>query len=496
MTDTSDTTKALADDQARRPEQQAPDSNAPTVVLGSPGAAIYGGYILESESDARLSRAQKYTTYSNILANVPIVAAGVRFFLNLVAKAEWKVQPPEDGGARGEELAATVEDILNDMDTPWHRIVRRAAMYRFYGFGIQEWTAKRRGDGVVGFLDVEPRPQITCERWDTNANGDVLGVLQKNPQTQMENYLPREKVVYLVDDSLNDSPEGLGLFRHLVEPAARLRRYEQLEGFGYENDLRGTPLLRAPLTELAKMVKNGTITATQRDALLSPLQDFITNHVKNPALGLLLDSQTWRTTDERSTPSNVAQFDAQLMDGGEYNLDAVANAIQRVMTDMARVLGIEHLMLGGGDGGSWALSRDKSDNFALIVDSTLKELREAFEADLLRPLWLLNGWPDDLMPTLVTDTSASRDVEQIAGAVRDLAAAGVVLDRDDEAVAELFHLLGLSRLVGSVADPDMDLSGSAGENDETPDREQREGGGSAADSQGAETPERDQEGDD
>lgn len=460
MTEHHDTTtKQLGEEDGRRPDIR-PTNVSPTQQIGVGGTAVYAGHLQTLETDARLTGLQRYKTYSDILANVSIVAASVRFFLNIVSKAEWRVVPPEESGARGQELADLVQEMLGDMETPWHRIVRRAAMYRYYGFGIQEWTAKNREDGAIGFLDVEPRPQITIERWDTDRHSKVLGVVQRSPQTQEEIAIPREKVVYLVDDSLSDSPEGLGLFRHLTKVAARLMRYEQLEGFGFELDLRGVPLVRAPLTQLSKMVKAGSISEAQKTALLEPLNDFVSNHIKNPALGMLLDSQPWQTTDEKATPSGPPQFGVELLDGGSYSLEEIATAIRRINLEIARILGTEHLLLGDDSRGSFALSKDKSNNFALIVDSTLKELREAFEKDLLGPLWLMNGWPEELKPTLVTDTTAIRDVEQLTAALRNLATAGVVLDREDPAVHEIFtDVLGLTPPQGALADPDSMLGG-------------------------------------
>ena len=200
----------------------------------------------EAEKDPELaSRSERYRRYSDILANVSIVAAGTRFFLNLVAKASWSFAASEEDASG--EFAERAEAMLTDDPlTPWHRIVRRSAMYRFYGFSIQEWTARRRDDGFLTFADIAPRAQRTIERWDVEDTGRVLGALQRSPQTQEEIYLPREKLLYIVDDTFNDSPEGLGLFRHLAAPARRLKRYEQLEGFGFETDLRGIPSWPSP----------------------------------------------------------------------------------------------------------------------------------------------------------------------------------------------------------------------------------------------------------
>jgi hypothetical protein len=383
--------------------------------------------------------------------NSSTIAAGIRFFLQLISKAEWKFVPPEDlneaDKARAGTLITETKKILfKEMQTSWHRIVRRTAMYRFYGFSVQEWTAVRRPDGSIGFLDIEVRPQRTCERWDTNRQGDVLGVLQRPPQRGFDVYIPREKLVYLVDDSLSDSPEGVGLLRHLIDPATRLKTLERLEGYGYEGDLRGVPIVRAPLGALNQAVQDGTISKELRAEILQPLENFIKEHIKNPALGMLLDSQPWRTIDESARPSNIHQYEIELLDGGEYSFEQVDIAIKRIQLELARILNIEHLLLGSDSTGSFALSRDKSSNFGLVVDSSLKEIREAYQRDLIRPLWQLNGWPEELMPTLMTDSSASRDIGQIAAVFRELGSVGLKILREDEAVQEIFRMLGLPPL--------------------------------------------------
>lgn len=419
---------------------------SPFTSIGAPGTAIFGGFIVESERDPRLTGRQKFTTYSNMLANTSIVAAGVRFFLNLVSKAGWKVEPAEDSGEKGEEIAELVEDIMADMTTPWHRVVRRAAMYRFYGFSLQEWTMKRREDGVVGYQDIEPRPQLTIERWDTDESGTVRGVVQRSPQTQRELYLPRGKLVYLVDDSLNDSPEGLGLFRHLAKRSVTLERYELLEGWGFERDLRGVPVGRGPLAAMAEKVNAGNLTAEQVTALRTPIEQFLSNALKGKDTALFLDSATYRSTGEQQTPSNVPQWSVELLTGGTTSQPDMAKAIERLNREMARVLGVEHLLLGSDSAGSFALSKDKTQSFGLIVASTLQEIKETLEADFLGPLFDQNGWDPELMPTFKVEQIQFRDIEQVTTALKDMATAGATLMPDDPAINEVRDLLGLSHM--------------------------------------------------
>ncbi len=444
----------------------------PGKTVGAAGTAIYGGYIASPEKDPNLTGPKRYQTFSDILANVSIVATGTRYFLNLVSKAKWSAQPAEVAGQtkRAEELAELTEDILRDMATPWHRVVRRAAMYRMYGFSVQEWTAKQREDGIVGYLDVEPRAQRTIEQWDTDYHGRVAGCVQRAPQDSARIYLPVQKLLYMVDDSLDDSPEGLGLFRHLVKTADELQRFEQLEGFGFETDLRGIPLGRGPFKELFDMVERGEITAEQRRTIEAPLRDFIENHVTNPKLGLLLDSMTYEQQDERGTISSVKQWDAELMKGSGTAHDSVANAIKRKNRELARVLGVEHLLLGESSGGSRALSQDKSKSFAMLVDGSLDELVETVERDLVVPIFNLNGWPLELLPELKTEAIQHREVEEVTGALKDMAQAGAVLHPEDPAIDAVRDLLGMPDqiTVDMAADAELGAFDDSGEDVDDP----------------------------
>jgi hypothetical protein len=432
---------------------QAKDQNPnPKETLGVPGTAIYGGYIVENEKDSRLTGTNKYRTYSNILANTSIVAAGVRYFLNLISKAGWEVEAPEDSGSEGEKIAEQVQDMMNDMTTPWHRVVRRAAMYRFYGFSIQEWTAKVRDtDGAIGFLDIEPRPQVTIERWNTDRTGTVLGMIQVSPQDGQEIYLPRPKTIYMVDDSLNDSPEGLGLFRHLAKTAHALTVYEQLESWGFERDLRGVPVGKAPLTQLRKMVQAKQITEADASALLEPIETFLRRAKQGEATALMLESEPWRGTGENQQPIDAPQWGVELMKGEATSQPEMAKAIERKNREMARVLGVEHLLLGSDSAGSFALSRDKTQSFGLIVDSTLREIGETMEADFLDPLFTLNGWNPELKPSFTIEQSQYRDIEQITTALSDIAKAGSPIMPGDPVVNKIRDLMGLPQ------EPEIDL---------------------------------------
>ena len=433
----------------------------PEVAMGHPGKMIVGGFVSQDETNPALVGTARYDTFSGMLANVSIVAAGTRYFLNFIGKANWKPIPPNDSPEAQFEAEWT-ESVIDKMDTPWHRVIRRSAMFRFYGFSVQEWTARRLDDGTIGYKNISTRPQRTIERWDVDIDGTILGMIQRSPQTGEELYLPRVKTLYMVDDSIDDGPEGLGLYRHLATPAAHLQRLETLEGYNFEMDLRGVPIGRAPFAALRAAVKAGKMSEAQFNSAIGVLNTFIDKHIKSPQLGLVLDSATYTTTDEKGAPSPQKQWDVEVMQSDSaHSAVAAAATIERKNREMARILGVEHLMLGGDGQGSLALSQDKNDSFALIIDSTLQELVATMNKDFLEPLWIMNGKDPELMPRFKTDAIQHRSVESITQALKDMAAAGAIMAPDDPAIDEVRDILGLS----DHTEADLDALGLLNPND-------------------------------
>ena len=425
------------------------------------GETIYDSDFELEERSEKLQGRKKYETYINMLSNVTVIAASVRYFLNLTARTTWTFHPAKDDSEEAKKYATLASDILfKDPKTSWHRVVRRLALYRFYGFSIQEFTVYRREDGVISVYDIMNRPQSTIREWVFNPRTSELeGVVQEHPQTSELFNLPREQILYIVDDTISDSPSGLGLLRHIVAAADALKRYEQLEGIGFETDLRGIPVGRAPMSALAQMVKSGTITREQMNTLLKPIKDFLKNHIKSPKLSMLLDSHPYHAQDEAQRPSPQKQWDIELLKSTSTSLEAVARAIQRLNREIARVLGTEQLMLGEDIAGSFALSKDKTQSFIMLVEGALKEMKEVVKRDLLTPIWLLNGWPLDMMPEPATESANYKDIEEIARALQYLTLAGTPIHPDDPAVQVIREIANLPPMPQNIIDRLVKLIG-------------------------------------
>lgn len=437
--------EAEVDAEKRADDFHGRTSVSPMVTAGAGGTAIFGGFIVEREKNTDVAGLKKYTTYSELLANVAIVAASVRYLFNLIGKAQWTVEPAKDApsSARADDVAEQVDSIIHDMTTPWHRVVRRGATYLTHGYSWQEWTAKLRDDGAIGFLDIEVRMQKTIERWDCDESGTTLGVMQRSPQDQRERYLPRTKSIYVVDDTFTDSPEGLGILRHVAPKAKRLQRYEQLEGFGFETDLRGVPVGRAPYALLQNLVDKGKMSPADKAEAVQFLEDFIANHVKSEATGIVLDSMVYTGVDEARTPSSTHQWGVDLLKSSNTSQDAIGAAINRLIWEVALLFGTEGILLGKDGSGSLAMARDKSNSFGLVVDGALVEMALQFEKDVVETLGLLNGWDKLLLPSLRPEKLQHRDLREIAETLESLSRAGAPLDPADEAVNVVRGMMGL-----------------------------------------------------
>jgi len=140
----------------------------------------------------------------------------------------------------------------------------------------------------------------------------------------------------------------------------------------------------------------------------------------------------------------------------------------RKVRDLARVMGVESLLLGESGAGSLAMAKDKSGNFYLIIDSTLKELTEQFEKDVVDPLMKLNGWPEELKPTLKVEKIQHKDVTELTQALADMAQAGAVLAPDDPAINAIRDLLGLPILTEEMMQ-DLATDSSLDDEGDNPD---------------------------
>jgi hypothetical protein len=417
---------------------------SPFSEAGVSGAQIVNGYIVDREKNIKLTYLQRSTRYEEIMSNIAVVGAGVRYFTALASSAVWSVEAAEED--KSGEYADFVERMMHELDQSWSTVIKHASMHRYLGYSVGELCAFRSDDGNVFFRSIENRPVRTIDQFDVDDNGNLLGFGQRNPNNGQTLYIPRKKCLYLVDNLMNDSPAGMGVLRHVFESCERLQRLLDLEVMGYAKDLRNIPIGRVPLAEIEKAVNNGEITKEQGQAAIAQMEALVRMKSKLPETSIILDSKPYESrSDTGVSVTSNKQWDLELLSGGASNgLADIGKAIERIQTEIARVLSSEAQMLSGG--GSQALSRDKSSNAYLAVNSTLNDIVEGVNKDVVTRLWELNGFDKTLMPKLKVEEISDKDAESVAIVLKDMATAGAPLAPDDEAINDLRSMLGISPL--------------------------------------------------
>jgi len=445
---------------------------------GGDGVASYNGYVLSGERNSDLlSPWKKWVTYANAL-NKPIVATGIRYFTNLLSGTDWHVEPNEVGGPGAMKGADVVTKGLIEapLAKPWPQIVRKQALYRMLGNAIHATAMRRRKDGMIVFSAIEHRPQHTIERWN---RPDEFSPWESVSQRLLQRGdlvdIPLDECWYSVDDTISDSPDGVGLLRHIIEHVRRLEIYEALEGKAYTEDLGGIPIGRAPLAEIEKANtgKSAADIAADKMTRTKTLREVLDNRKKTPELSqwLLLDSDTYNNADQSKT--NVPKWAIENLKSETANLPDINQVITRVRFEIACTLGIEWVLLGSGDNGSFALSADKTSMFASTLQTTLTELAYSATNQLARRLIAANGLdPDTCTPKLVAEPISTDAIETCTRSLANLALAGLPPNDPARNVIRsrlrlppepdnAYDLVRPSRLVPAVGDPSVPPPGEA-----------------------------------
>ena len=435
----------------------------PTAPLGRPGFDIHGGYLTEREKSPDLSATTKWRTYGDNVRNTPILGAGVRRFIELVGSPTLKV-PAFDASPEAAERAAFAEEQLRHLATPWRTVTQTACMARFNGATIQVWTARPMPDGRVGLADVAERPMHTIERWEVDADKNILGVWQRDPTTAELFFIPRERMVWSRDVPLTDSPAGVGIYRHVAEPVREWNALRKISRQGFETDLSGIPVIYAPLAELKEKIgqpayRNGPpYTVADYQAAVTGAVGFLDNHVRTKQTGLLFDSGVQQAQGQTTS---APRYKFELAAAGGTAHEPVLAAMKDTSWGIAILVGCADLLIGGDGGGSLAMAKVKTADAYRLIAGALNAWVEVVQRDLLRPLWALNGW-DPLTAPLPTWNAGEFEsvVDILAGVLNPLTAAGLTLDVTNPSHLKLVNdALGRYGLgpIEAAADPGLDI---------------------------------------
>ena len=444
---------AKADDVPKMPPTPA------TAPVGAAGLSVYSGYVTSTERSADLTGETRYRKFAEWPRLVAALGAALRSFLILSGGPSWTVKPykADDADAptpEDEARAAWASRALHGMATEWPRHVMRGVLAYAEGAAIGVWTAKRAPDGAMTLDDITWLPLGTIQRWDLDPQGRILGVIQTDPQTAAEIPIARERLIIVRDIPTTAHPAGDGALRFVAEAVRQLLALEQLLLVGYERDVNGIPVVHAPIDEAKAMIGapkpgGGVYTAADVAASLQPVHDFL-DASKRKNAGLAFDSSTFK--DREGNPTSVRRYDAKVLTASATSHAEIAQRVNDLCWYILAALGFEYLAMGRGSG-TQAMHVSKSENAVRVVSSALSTFASAGRRDILRPLWILNGWdpanPTDPqnLPTLEWDALELSDVASVVNAIAQaLSAGGVEPGRADDVIDAVLANMGLPRL--------------------------------------------------
>ena len=421
---------------------------AAKATLGVAGDNTHNGQIRADEFLPELRGKKAIRKYREMRDNDSTVGAVMYSVEQILRDVDLHVKPANDTPEAKAE-ADFIESVFVDMDHSLDDHIAEALGYLSYGFGWFEVMYKRRvgptersakknskfTDGRIGVRKIASRAPWTINKFDVDQKtGDVLGIEQEVGFMGGKNYIPTNKSLYYRTTSLNGDPSGRSILRNAYTSYEYLNNIQAIEAIAVERELAGIPVARIPAEYLS-----GDASAAQ-SGFVHNLQQILRDVKFNEQGYIVLPSDTY--PDKDGAPTNVRLVDIELMaSNGKRNID-INPIVNRYQHDIARSVLSEFLLLGTS-GGSYALSKSKTDLFLRALESYIQAIVDVLNKQLVERLWQLNGLNYDLMPTIEAGDVAPHDLREIASFLRNLNGAGIDVSSHPEVIKDLMDIAEL-----------------------------------------------------
>ena len=418
-------------------------------ILGVAGDNTYNGQIRADEFLPELRGKKAIRKYREMRDNDSTIGAVMYATEQVLRDVDLKVMPANDS-AEAKEEAEFVKSVLDDMDHTLDDHIAESLSNLSYGFAWFEVIYKRRNgptersdkkrskytDGRMGVRKIAIRAPWTISRFDVDQQtGDVKGIYQDGSGYNNSNYIPTRKSLYYRTTTINGDPAGRSILRNAYTSYEYVNNLQSIEAIAVERELAGIPVARIPAEYLS-----GDATASQ-SGFVNNLQSILRDVKFNEQGYIILPSDTY--PDKDGAPTNQKLVDVELMSSsGSRNID-IDPIVRRYQHDIARSVLSEFLMLGGGNTGSYALSKSKTDLFLRALESYIQAIVDVLNKQLVERLWELNGLNYDLMPQIVAGDVAPHDLREIAGFLRNLNGADINVSDHPEVIQDLMDIAEL-----------------------------------------------------
>ena len=402
--------------------------------IGRVGQLRYGGAIYE-EFLHELRGKRGIEVYREMSENDDVVGAILFAIEMLVKQCDWNIEP---GGntAKDIEAAEFVESCMHDMQDTWIDTISEILSFLTYGWSYHEIVYKRRmgntkdprtkskySDGLIGWKKLPIRAQETLYQWEYDNEDNLLGMTQMPPPDFGTFTIPIEKALLFRTKSRKNNPEGRSILRNAYRSWYFKRRIQEIEGIGIERDLAGFPVMYGPedLDLWGDDAENKKIC----DALEVMVQNIRRDELEGAVLPHGYKLELLGTGGTR-------QFDTNAI-------------INRYDTRIAMTVLADFIFLGHDKTGSWALSSDKTELFAVAIGAFLDIICETFNSQGIPALIDINGQHfAGIMdyPKMTHGDIEDVDITKVASFIKDMTGIGVLVPDDslEDYVRQAGHL--------------------------------------------------------
>lgn len=404
--------------------------------LGVSGLQHFSGVLYE-EFLKPLQGDRGRKMYKEMSENSPVIGGMLFAVESLLRSVEWEIDPASQSS---EDVAAAefLEECRMDMSHTWEDFISEVLSMLIYGWSYFEIVYKKRqgskknppsdfDDGRIGWRKFAFRAQETLYRWEIDENGGIKGMYQypipthpftvRTPDNII--FLPIEKSLLFRTTSIKNSPEGRSILRSSYRPYYFGKRLEEIEAIGLERDLNGVPIAYVPIELLA------TTRSDDQTATFNYIKDIVTKTKQDQQQGIVFPKSI-----DPDTGEDLFGFEL-ISSSGRRSFDT-GKIIQRYMQQMAMTIMADFILLGHENVGSFALSSDKTELFAVALGAWLDGIEEVLNRRAVPRLFELNNFNITEYPKFRHGDIEKPDIQQVGAYIQALASSGAPLFPDIE----------------------------------------------------------------
>ena len=392
--------------------------------IGRIGQNRWGGSFYE-EFLPELRGQRGVKVYTEMESNDDVIGAIIFALDTLLRQAQFSVEPQGDD-QKDIEAAEFVESCMDDMQSTWTDTVSEILSFLTYGWSYHEIVYKRRSgrtgspktnskydDGLIGWRKLPIRSQDSLYQWEYDDEDNLIGMTQMPPPNFGLYTIPLEKAIHFRTRSRKGNPEGRSILRNAYRSWYFKKGIQEFEGIGIERDLAGIPMVTPP-----EGVDLYNPDDPEGARLLAWAYSLVKNVRQDKSAGIVLPPG----------------FKFELVStGGSRQIDT-NEIITRYDSRIAMTTLADFILLGHEHTGSFALSDDKTELFAVAIGSYLDIICEAFNNQAIPRLIDLNGEHFKGItdyPKMVHGDIEKIDMNKLAQYIQAMVGTGVLIPDDE-----------------------------------------------------------------